>query len=68
MLQLRLKITMGVCSLLLVFILGLTVAAQDEAVSKLANEYDHTVATGWMRLVYEVTRGETGNAPAAGGV
>jgi hypothetical protein len=65
MLQLRLKITMGVCSLLLVFILGLTVAAQDEAVSKLANEYDHTVATEWMRLVYEITRDETVNAPAA---
>jgi hypothetical protein len=65
MLRLRLKIIAGVMTLTLIFILGLTVSAQDEADSKLASEYDHTVATDWMKLVYEITRDESVNAPAA---
>jgi hypothetical protein len=45
---------------------ALTIAQDEEApVSPLANDYEATVATDWMKLLYELVRDETVNAPAA---
>src|SRR5690606_20858931 len=42
------------------------VMAQDDvAVSVLAQDHDHQIATDWMTLLYELVRDESINAPAA---